>query len=188
MRDLSLHLMDIIQNSIKAEASSINIKVIVNSNKDELIIEIIDNGVGMDETLLSQVRNPFATTRTTRKVGLGIPLLEASATRSGGELAIESQKFKGTSVKASFKISHIDRLPLGDISETIMSVIASNTEIEIILQLSNMKETFNFSVSEIKEKLGEVPINNSDVLVWIREYINEGVKLIFGGVLNEIHS
>jgi len=188
MRDLSLHLMDIIQNSIKAKASRIDINIIADVKKDKLVIEIKDNGAGMDEAILGQVRNPFITTRTTRKVGLGIPLLEASAARSGGELVIESQKSKGTLVKANFKISHIDRLPLGDIAETTMSLIAANADVDIFLKLSNMNESFSFSVPEVKEQLGDVPIDNGDVLIWIRDYINEGVKIIFGGVLNEILS
>lgn len=186
MRDISLHLMDIIQNSIKAKATEIRVKVVADAEKDVLTVEIYDNGVGMDETFLKQIRDPFVTTRTTRKVGLGIPMLEASAERSGGKLVIKSQKSRGTMVMASFIISHIDRLPLGDIPETIMSIIASNTKIDISLELSNMKDEFKFNISEIRQQLGSVPVDNLDVLAWIREYISEGINTIFGGVLNEI--
>lgn len=186
MRDISLHLMDIMQNSIRAQATEINVMLIADREKDELTVEIRDNGIGMDESLLNQVRDPFVTTRTTRKVGLGIPMLEASAERAGGKLDIKSQKSKGTTVVATFKISHIDRLPLGNIAETIMNIIAANKEIDISLHLSNKQEEFNFSISEIKKYLDGVPIDNIDVLIWIKDYINDGVKTIFGGVLNEV--
>jgi anti-sigma regulatory factor (Ser/Thr protein kinase) len=186
MRDISLHLMDIIQNSIKAHATEIKVRVATDVEKDELTVEIYDNGMGMDEILLNQVRDPFVTTRTTRKVGLGIPMLEASAERSGGKLDIKSQKSGGTIVVATFKVSNIDRLPLGNIAETIMNIITANSQIDISLKLSNTQKEFNFSVSEIKKHLNGVPIDNIDVLIWIRDYINEGIKTIFGGVLNEI--
>ncbi|HOJ10458.1 MAG TPA: ATP-binding protein [Clostridiales bacterium] len=188
MRDLSLHLMDIVQNSIKAQASKIDIILTADAENDKFIIEIEDNGIGMDESLLNQVKNPFATTRTTRKVGLGIPLLEASSARAGGKLEIKSEKGKGTCIKADFQISHIDRLPLGNIGETMMGLVAANPETDFNLNLCNMKENFAFSVLEIKEQLDDVPIDNSDVLIWIRDYISEGIKVIFGGVLNEIDS
>jgi len=186
MRDISLHLMDIMQNSIRAQATEIKVRLTADLEKDELTVEICDNGIGMDESLLNQVRDPFITTRTTRKVGLGIPLLEASAQRAGGKLVIKSQKSKGTSVVATFKISHIDRLPLGNIAETIMNTIAANKEIDISLDLSNNQDEFNFSVSEIKKHLDGMPIDDIDVLIWIRDYINDGIKTIFGGVLNEV--
>ena len=188
MRDLSLHLMDIIQNSIKAQASMISTRIIADKKKDQLMIEIIDNGVGMDQALLNQIRDPFVTTRTTRKVGLGIPLLEASAKRAEGEFMIESQKYKGTSIKAKFKISHIDRLPLGNVAETFMSLVSANKDINFSLELSNMQEIFKFSVFDVKNRLNGISIDNIDVLIWIRDYINEGVNNIFGGVLNEILS
>lgn len=188
MKDLSLHLMDIIQNSISASCSKITVSINANKELDLLEIEIADNGVGMDKELLNSVSNPFTTTRKTRKIGLGIPLLKDSANLSGGCLTINSQKGIGTVVKASFRISHIDRIPLGDMAETIVTVIIANPDIGFELNLGNAKEVFRFDLAEVKEKLGDVPINDYEVVTWIKEYINEGIKFIFGGVLNEVVS
>ncbi|MFZ5990126.1 MAG: ATP-binding protein [Bacillota bacterium] len=188
MRDLSLHLMDIVQNSISAKAARIDILICADSKLDLLVIEVKDNGIGMDESFLKDAANPFTTTRTTRKVGLGISLFEASAKRASGKLGITSQKMVGTKVNASFKISHIDRLPLGDIAETMVSLIISQPDIEYNLILDNTKERFVFSTFDIKGRIGEVPITQFDVIKWIREYINEGIKITFGGVLDEILS
>lgn len=188
MKDLSLHLMDIVQNSITAGAGKINILICADSQHDLLQIEITDNGIGMEEDFLRNVVNPFATTRNTRRVGLGIPLFEASAKSASGGLEITSEKFVGTTVKADFKISHIDRLPLGDIAQTMSSLVMAKPDIEYDLTLDNKKERFNFSSTEIKSRLGEVPITQFEVIAWIGEYINEGIKTIFGGVLDEILS
>jgi len=186
MRDLSFHLLDILGNSYAALSTEIGIKIIANSQKDLLVIEVVDNGKGMNEELLKSVVDPFVTTRTSRRVGLGIPLYKASCIRANGEFSIESKVNLGTCVTASFVISHIDRLPLGDIAETIINVIVSYPDVNITLVLCNEKDKFDFSLSEIRGKLGDVPVNQFEVITWIKEYLNDGIKTIFGGVLNEI--
>lgn len=187
MRDLSLHLMDIIQNSITAKASRIYITFDADKSMDILKMTVADNGTGMDEELAKRVMDPFVTSRDTRKVGLGIPLLAASCERSSGSLSIDSAKGNGTVLTASFKLSHIDRPPLGDISETIATVVSSNPEVEVEFKLTSPNGSFEFRTEEIKQKLGEVPITHYEVLAWIKEYLNEGVKITFGGVLDEIY-
>lgn len=188
MRDLSLHLMDIIQNSIAAKSSSICITFKADKNKDMLIMSVADNGVGMDEELVKKVVDPFFTTRDTRKVGLGIPLLAASCERSSGNLTIESAKGVGTTLTATFRLSHIDRPPLGDVVETVIAVISSNPEIEMNLKFISEKGVFDFSTTDVKQKIGDIPINHYEILTWIKEYLSEGVMITFGGVLNEIYS
>ncbi len=188
MRDLSLHLIDIIQNSISAKATNISIRIRGDLSSDKLILAIDDNGIGMDGEVLKQVENPFYTTRTTRKVGLGISLLKASAEISGGRFEIKSVLGVGTTIKADFQISNIDRLPLGDISETLISVIIANPEINFELFLENIKDKFEFRTLDVKEKIGDLSITQLEVIDWIKEYIIEGTKTIFGGVLNEITS
>lgn len=188
MRDLSLHIMDIIQNSVAAKASRICLGIAASKNADILEISISDNGVGMDREFANMISDPFVTTRKTRRVGLGIPLLKASAQMSSGDLFIESEKGKGTTLKASFKISHIDRPPLGDVAETITSVIVANPDIDLEIVLRSDEKHFNLHTGEIKQRLGEVPIAHYEVLSWIKEYINEGIKTTFGGVLDEIDS
>jgi len=181
-------LLDIIQNSIAADAGKIIVTIYTKEPDEELGIIVEDNGHGMDKEFLERVTDPFVTTRKTRNIGIGIPLLKSSSEMAGGRLDIDSVKGKGTILKATFKIGHIDRLPLGDVADTFISLIAARPDIEFELKLDNGKESFLFNSLEIKEKLGGVPITEYEVLSWIREFIDEGVKTIFGGVLNEINS
>ncbi|MCR4435502.1 MAG: ATP-binding protein [Clostridiales bacterium] len=187
MRDLSLHLMDILQNSIAAKASKISVFIYTDTVQDELRIVVEDNGMGMEPEQLDLVADPFATSRSSREVGLGIPLFKASAERASGCLTIESMKGKGTIVTATFKISHIDRLPLGNVAETMVHVILSNPQLEVELTLHDSRDgSFHFSSAYINEMLGEVSISDYEIITWIRDYIDEGIKSNFGGVLNEI--
>lgn len=188
MRDLSLHLMDIIQNSLAAGAGCITTVLTADTKTGILIMTIEDNGCGMDSDMLMKVTDPFTTTRTTRKVGLGIPLLKAAAEMASGEFVITSEKGKGTVVKASFVIRNIDRPPLGDITDTIAGVILANPDTDFKLKLEGKSEAFEMDTAEIKQSLKEVPITEYEVLKWIREYLNEGITAIFGGVLDEIDS
>ena len=188
MRDLSLHLMDIIQNSITAKARRIKLTLKAGAESGKLEMTVADDGTGMDRALLESVTDPFTTTRSTRKVGLGIPLLKAAAERSCGELCIASEKGNGTTVTATFDIDNIDRPPLGDMAETVTGVILSDPDVDLILRLEHGPEVFELDSSEIKQKLGEVPITEYEVLAWINDYVNEGITAIFGGVLDEIDS
>ena len=129
MEDLSLHILDIVENSIAAGAKKIEIKIIEEKKKDSLTIEITDDGKGMDEKKLKKVLDPFFTTRNTRKIGLGLPLLAQSAEESGGSIKIESEPGKKTTVKATFGYSHIDRKPFGDMGETLKVLIVGNPDI-----------------------------------------------------------
>lgn len=186
MIDFSLHIMDILQNSIKAGANVITTRIETDKEKDEFSISVQDDGCGMDEEFLKSVRDPFTTTRTTRRVGLGIPLFEDSFVNAEGGLDIVSGKNSGTTIRGSCRISHIDRIPLGDVAQTFMQLISSDPQINFVLILENGIGSFHFSVEEVKEQLGDVPIDSMEVLEWIKDYINEGIKEIFGGVLNEI--
>jgi len=181
-------LLDIIQNSIIAKASKITISIHTEASEEKLEITVEDNGTGMAEELLSRVTSPFTTTRTTRKIGMGIPLFKASCEMASGNLEIISVEGKGTRLKASMKINHIDRLPLGDIGETAVAAIMTNPEVEYELLLGSKQGSFRFDSNEVEEKLGDVPITEYEVMTWIREYINEGVRMIFGGVLDEVIS
>jgi len=188
MKDLSLHLMDIVQNSISAKASKICVSLSADRQADILTMRIVDNGEGIEESLLKNITSPFTTTRKTRKVGLGISFLKASSNMAEGDIEIYSKRFEGTTVEATFKISYIDRLPLGDLAETMVTLIMANPDIEFELDLDNNKDCFRFRTVEVKEQLKDIPITQYEVLNWIREYINGGIKIIFGGVLNEIIS
>ena len=186
MKDISLHLMDIAQNSIVAGANRITISMRIQNDLEKLLFEIIDNGRGMNQEFLEKVTDPFKTSRTTREVGLGIPLLKQSAEMAGGEFNLQSEPLKGTKLNASFEINHIDRIPLGDISETVKLLIMANPNISWTIQLSSSKNEFILVTDEIKDQLDGVPIEDNNVLEWIQNTINEGIQSVFGGVLDEI--
>jgi anti-sigma regulatory factor (Ser/Thr protein kinase) len=187
MKDLSLHIMDIIQNSIVAGADKINISLRVEGTPQMLVLEILDNGKGMDEEFIRKVTDPFKTSRTTRNVGLGIPLLEQSAKMAGGELDIKSEPGKGTTLKARFNINHIDRIPLGDIPETIKMLIMANPNISWTIRFSSPNDDFELDTDELKQHLEGVSIANNNVLEWIQNTISGGIKLVYGGVLDEVN-
>ncbi len=191
MRDLSLHILDIVQNSIKAKASEISIilkhEYISLLGKNILKLIITDNGTGMEYELLNRVEDPFMTTRTSRKVGLGIPLLKESALKCDGEFKLSSQKDVGTEITAAFPIDHIDRLPVGDVGETMITLISSNPEIRFMLFLEGEKGSFGLDTREVAESLKGVIITEYAVINWLKEYIDDGIKNIFGGVLNEVN-
>ena len=188
MRDLSLHILDIMQNSTAAGAGLIRATFRVKTEIGMLVVTIEDDGSGMDEKLLAVVTDPFTTTRTTRKVGLGIPLFKASAEQSGGSFEIESHRGSGTVVRAEFGVGNIDRPPLGDLAGVIADMAAAWPETDIQLILENGAARFEFSSHEAAGILGEVPLSELAVVRWLREYICDGIKEIFGGVLNEIDS
>ncbi len=153
MEDLSLHILDIVENSIGAKASRIEIKVMEDIRKDLLTIEIKDNGQGIDEATIKKVLDPFFTTRTTRRVGLGLPLLSQAARESGGNIEIESEVGRGTRVKATFGYSHIDRKPLGDMETTLTALIAGNPEIDFIYEHKKDGSEYRLDTAEIRAEI-----------------------------------
>ena len=181
MRELSLNILDIAENSFKAEATEI--EIVVKANTNFLTISVIDNGVGMDEEFLKRVTDPFTTSRTTRKVGMGIPLIKMQAELCEGSFDIQSTKWVGTTLTASFKTNHIDRPPLGDIAETIVSLIADLKGAELTFRYElEGEEPFVLSTKEVKEELGDtIPIDTPDVLIFIKDLIKENIKLSIGG-------
>lgn len=175
MKELSLHILDIVQNSITSGAKNIEIKINENTSANLLTIEVNDNGCGMSKEFLEKVKDPFVTTRTTRKVGMGISLFEAAAVQSGGRLDITSEVNVGTSIKAQFELDNIDRAPIGNMAETMISIISGAPEIEYIYKHKKDDKVFLLDTVKIKEILGEVPLNLPEVLIWITGYINEGL-------------
>jgi anti-sigma regulatory factor (Ser/Thr protein kinase) len=134
MEDLSLHILDIVENSFAAAAKVVKILISEDTERDSLRLEIVDDGKGMSEEMRKNALNPFFTTRTTRRVGLGLPLLAQAARDTGGDLDLESAPGKGTTVRATFQLSHPDRKPLGDIAATLMTIQAARPEVELVFQ------------------------------------------------------
>ncbi len=154
MEDLSLHILDIVENSIEAKASKIRIKVNEDMKKNLLTIEIKDNGDGMDKETIKKILDPFYTTRTTRKVGLGLSLLAQATKESGGNIKIKSIIGKGTSVKAVFQYNHVDRKPLGDIEKTLTTLIVGNPEINFIYEHRRGDVKFKLDTKKVCESIG----------------------------------
>lgn len=182
MRELSLNVMDVAQNSVRAEADLVKIIVEESDKDDSLSITIEDNGCGMTDEQVNQVIDPFFTTRTTRKVGLGVPLFKLSAEQTGGSFDIKSKVGEGTVTKASYIKSHVDMTPLGDINSTIEILIRCNPEIDFVFERSTDKGSFTLDTRELKEVLGDVSLDNPDVLEWIKQYLEEQTQIILGGV------
>ncbi len=149
MEDLSLHILDVVENSITANASKIIIKIREEKEKDLLVIEIKDNGKGMNEETVKKVLDPFYTTRTTRRVGLGLSLLQQAAKESNGDFEINSKPGVGTEIKASFQDSHIDRKPIGDMNSTIVTLITSHPEINFIYEYEDEEGNYVLDSKEI---------------------------------------
>ncbi|QXM05745.1 ATP-binding protein [Crassaminicella indica] len=185
MRELSLHILDIVQNSIAANATFIEIIIDENDEKNCMTIEIVDNGIGMSEELVKKVVNPFVTTRKTRKVGLGISLFKAACERCNGKFHIESELGKGTKIIASFEKNHIDRAPLGNMVDTMIIIILSNEKIDYLYKHRINKEEFVLDTRELRKVLGDVPLSNTEVIDWIKQYMVEGLEELRIKIVND---
>lgn len=176
MRELSLNVLDIAQNSISANAALIEIELIEDTGANDLMIGIYDNGKGMTPEQVENVRDPFFTTRTTRKVGMGIPLFRFAAEMTGGKLEIDSEVGVGTKVKAYFKTDHLDFTPIGDMASTMISLITMNLNIDFVYRRRIDEKEFTVDTRQLKEILGDVPLNEPSIAMWITQYINENTK------------
>ncbi len=173
MEDLSLHILDIAENSVAANADKIEIRIFEDKKKDLLSLEIIDNGVGMDKKIMKKALDPFYTSKTVRRYGFGLPLLSEAAKVANGHLSIESKKGEGTKIKADFQYSHIDRKPLGDIGQTIITLIIGNPEIDLVYVHKKNSQEYRLDTRKIKLQLNETPINSSAGVRLIREYLKK---------------
>lgn len=174
--------MDVAQNSVRAEAKLVSITVNESDKDDFLSISIEDDGCGMSEEQVAQVIDPFFTTRTTRKVGLGVPLFKLSAEQTGGSFDIKSKIGEGTTTTASYVKSHVDMTPLGDINSTVRFLIQCNPEINFVFTRTTDNGSFTLDTRELKEVLGDVSLDTPDVLEWIKQYLEEQTQIILGGV------
>ena len=176
MRELSLNVLDIAQNSVSANASLIEIELKEDTGNHDLLIGIYDNGKGMTPEQVESVRDPFFTTRTTRKVGMGIPLFKFAAEMTGGKFEIESEVGVGTKVRAYFKTDHLDFTPVGDMTSTMISLITMNLHIDFVYKRKVNEKEFTVDTRQLKEILGDVPLNEPSIAMWITQYINENTK------------
>jgi len=177
--DLSLHILDIVENSIRAEAKNIKIKITENLEKDLLVIEIEDDGKGMSKKMIERVLDPFVTTKPKHKVGLGLSFLAQASRMANGDLKIKSEMGKGTKIKATFQHSHIDRQPLGDMVETMMTLVTSNPKINFIYQHQKNGKKYIFNTKILKKKYENLSF--SKALKIIRENLETGLSKLNNG-------
>ena len=178
MEDLSLHILDIVENSIRAGASKIKILILEDIKANLLLLEICDNGKGMDEEMVKRACDPFYTTKSVRRVGLGLPLLAQTARECGGDLEIETGQGKGSTVTASFQYDHIDRKPMGDIEKTMTVLIVSHPDIDFIFEHKKGNSSYTLDTADLKGQLDGIPINNPEVIKFIKNDINSWLNMI----------
>ena len=184
MSELSLNILDIAQNSIAADAKLVEIDVTEDSGADRIVIRVKDDGKGMSKDFLETVEDPFITTRTTRKIGLGISFLKEAAEMTGGYIELYSQLGKGTTITAYFIMSHIDRQPIGNLSETIITLVSLNPQIDFIIKYKVNENEFVFSTYEVKAMLGDdAELNSPPIVVFLTEYISEHIENLSGGAI-----
>ena len=181
MREIALHLLDIAENSAAAESKNISVHVQEDLVHDRLMASVIDDGRGMDAATVEQVQDPFYTTRTTRSVGLGIPLLKLAAEQAEGSFSLESDPGKGTWVEAEFRHSHIDRMPLGDLSATFLTLLISHPQIDWtflyrVTSGNTDSREFLFESADLKRELGDISLTEPEVLTFLRSLFEEGIE------------
>lgn len=185
MNDLSLHIIDVIQNSLSAGATLIELTISESIVKNRLDIVLADNGKGMTQEQVNSLDNPFFTSRTTRRVGMGIPLFKDSALQSGGDLKISSELGVGTTISANFVLDHIDRPPLGDIANSFILMVSANPNIDFKFYYHFEEESFVFDTVEIKEVLEGLPLNDPSVIRMLTQMVSNNIDDLKNGGENE---
>ena len=175
MMELALHILDIAENSVRAGAKTVSIEITEEPGKDRFSFVISDDGTGMSKADREKAMDPFYTTKKVRRVGLGLPMLAEAAERAGGRFTIESQEGLGTRIAAEFQLSHFDRQPLGDITGALTVLIAGNGGVDFLFRYRCGDRLFEFDTKQIRREIGEIPIQQVEVLKWIRQYIREGL-------------
>jgi hypothetical protein len=182
MKELSLNILDILENSLHANASNIQLAIEEDTlEKDRLLFTVEDDGKGMSPEFLATVFHPFTTTSNTKKVGLGLPFLKAEAEMAGGDGEIESQVGKGTKVSFWFQHSHWDRPPMGDIAGTVLMMFMVHSSVNFSYYHRVNEYSFSVSTAQLKEVFEDVPLNNPKVVRGIQEYINTSIQNLYGG-------
>jgi anti-sigma regulatory factor (Ser/Thr protein kinase) len=176
MRELSLHILDVLENALEAGATEVGLEIDEDLRADRLTITVRDNGRGMDLQTARLALDPFFTTRTTRHVGLGLPLFAAAARRCEGDLSLASTPGRGTEVTATFRHSHLDRAPLGDVTGTLLAFLLSErgAGLHFVYRHQVNERSSALDISGIRAELGDLPLSHPLVRDWLREYIAEG--------------
>lgn len=178
MLELAQHILDIAENSIRAGAKLIVIFVEEDSGKNLLTIEINDDGCGMKKEEIDRALDPFYTTKTVRNVGLGLPLLTEATRQAGGKLDLQSREGKGTKVRATFRLDHIDRQPMGNIPATLIGLFVANSDVDFIYDHRHNDRQFKLDTRQIREEFYDVPLYHPEIIKYMRNVIEEGLREI----------
>ena len=178
MKELSLNILDVAKNSVTAGATKI--EILVEESPEWLTITITDNGCGMTPEFVKKVTDPFTTTRTTRKVGMGLPLMKMEAQMSGGDLSVESRVGKGTRVKSWFDPENIDMPPLGDLTSSVTTLIQGSPDIDFIFTHRTPTGEYTLDTGEIRQIMGDIPLSEPEVIAWLTDYLRENESNIEG--------
>lgn len=181
MTEISLNILDVAENSTKAGATLVTITVEADFGADQLTVSIEDNGCGMTLEQVERVTDPFFTSRTTRKVGLGVPFFKYAAESTGGSFRIDSTVGEGTTVTATFTLSHIDRMPLGDINTTIHTLVVYHPDTDFVYSYRYNDKSFTMDTREFKEILGDISFDTPEISAYILEFLNENKLETDGG-------
>jgi hypothetical protein len=161
-----------------ARAKKIGISITEEPEKDRLVIEIKDDGIGMEEEVIQKAMDPFFTTRSSRKVGLGLSLMDQAAREAGGMLRIESELGKGTTVTATFQYHHIDRKPLGNMTETMTTLLIGNPELDIVYTHQKEKKEYAFKSQWLRERFNDQSFFSPEAIQWLRKHLQDGLTQI----------
>ena len=173
MDEIASHIMEIVANSLTARAKNISVVIEKCVDGPLLILDIKDDGVGMDNEMAMKVQDPFFSTKTGRKVGLGIPLLKGTAETTGGAFSLASEPGRGTQIRATFDAGHPDLPPLGNLKDTILVLAVGNPEVNFLFRYKNSVKEFILDTAEVKDLLGGVPINHPEVISFLSKYLDE---------------
>lgn len=176
MEEIAMYILDIVNNSLAAGSKNIHVYIRDSEQYNIIDILIVDDGCGMDEETLKKVTDPFYTSRTTRNVGLGVPMFKDSVEMTGGYFVIDSRRSVGTTLNGTYIRNHLDTPPMGDIIETMITLIQFDESVDYIFEYNEDDHEFVLNTIDIKEILEDVPINTPEVLNWLREYIKEGLR------------
>jgi anti-sigma regulatory factor (Ser/Thr protein kinase) len=179
MDELASHIMDIVANSVTARAKNIQVSISQDRERSVLTLLIKDDGVGMDPDMTKKVQDPFFSTKTGRKVGLGIPLLKGTAETTGGTFSLASKIGKGTEICVSFDIRHPDLPPLGNIRDTVLVLVVGNPEVDFLFNLNADGHEFILDTKEVKSMLDGVPINYPEIITFLGKYLDENMGNFF---------
>jgi hypothetical protein len=178
MKNVALHILDLVQNSARARAGLVKISVTEDQENDRYLLSIVDDGKGMDQEELQKATDPFYTSRTTRNVGLGLALIRLNAERTGGNLTLSSIPGKGTNLEACFVMSHPDRLPLGEIDDVLVMLAAGLPGLRLVYEHTTSQGQYRFDTESIREIIGNFQDSNLEIRKFLKEMIVENLQAI----------